>query len=281
MRVRSPGVLGDMSRFVRRARAWQRPVALVALVLGVAGCGERAAEPQRAAGQPAALRVVGTTTPSLDVPSYETRGAYPHVADGHMSLTAVNAALTRAVRSEQRDFARVARDQQKEVPPVGGPGLFATNLERSVLSASSVVVSALMPLTERFPGGNEGQTWLAATVRVPSGERVSIGDLFTDRARGLRALAAEVRTRLLASNSCIRQSVDDLPVLARGFAPTGTNYRHFALTADGLVIGFPTSQVGFPPCNRVRTTVPYAKLRAVLSPLAKRLVAGVRRPSSR
>ncbi|MEA2130989.1 MAG: hypothetical protein QOJ29_5458 [Thermoleophilaceae bacterium] len=264
-----------MNRFVHTLSL---PVALVALMLGVAGRGATAAEPQRAAGQPVALRVIEATTPRLAVPNYETRGSYPQVAGGHTSLTAVNAALTRALRSEQRRYARVARDEQREVSPVGGPGLFSTNLKRSVLSASSVVVSGLIPLTERFPGGNEGQTWLAVTVRVPSGARVSISDLFNDRARGLRALAAAVRTRLPAGNSCIRKSLKALPTMARGFAPTKVNYRYFALQTSGLVIGFPVSQVGFPPCSRVSTTVPYATLRAELSPLAKRLIAGVRQP---
>jgi hypothetical protein len=140
------------------------------------------------------------------------------------------------------------------------------------------VVSALIPLTERFPGGNEGQTWLAVTVRAPSGAPVSIGQLFEDGARALRALAATVRTQLVAGNSCIRQSLEDLPALAQGFAPTSANYHDFALTPKGLVVGLRTSQVGFPTCNRVSTTVPYATLRAELSPLAKRLIAGLRQP---
>jgi hypothetical protein len=254
------------------------PVALVASMLGMAGCGATTAGPQRAAGRPVALRVVAAPTPRLAVPNYETRGSYPQVAGGPASLTAVNAALTRALRREQRRYARVARDQQKEVPAVGGPGLFATNLERGVVSASSVVVSALIPLTERFPGGNEGQTWLAVTVRAPSGAPVLISHLFKDRARGLRALARAVRAQLVAGNSCIRQSLEDLPVLARGFAPTSANYQSFALTAKGLLIGLRTSQVGFPTCNRVRTTVPYATLRAELSPLAMKLIAGLRQP---
>jgi hypothetical protein len=256
-------------------------------MLGIAGCGAKAAEPQRAAprasGQPVALRVTEAPTPEFAVPNYRTRGTYPQVAGGRTSLAAVNAALTDAVRSEQHAYARLVRENQQYFPPQGGPGLFATNFRArsSVISASSVVVSTLIPLTELFPSGNDGEGWLSATVRVPSGERVSIGDLFSDRARGLRALAAEVRTRLLAGNSCIRRSVDDLPMWADGFAATTTNYRYFALTAVGLVVGFPVAQVGFPPCNRVRATVPYATLRAVLSPLAKRLVAGVRRPSGR
>jgi hypothetical protein len=262
--------------------------AVAALMLGATACGATTSEPQRAvppaSGRPVALRVTEAPTPKLAVPNYRTRGTYPQVAGGRTSLAAVNAALTDVVRSEQRRYARIARQNQENFPPPpqSGPGLFATNFRArsSVISASSVVVSTLIPLTRLLPSGNDGDTWLSATIRVPSGTAVSVGDLFAVRSRGLRALAAAVRGQVIASNSCVKQSIDDLPMLARGFAPTRSNYQYFALTARGMVIGLTQAQVSFPPCNRVRTTVPYSKLRANLSPLAKKLIAGVRPPRS-
>jgi hypothetical protein len=258
------------------------PLMLTALLFSVTGCGEATSQPQRAPttgpGRPVALRITGVPIPKLDVPKYITRGTYPQITDGHTPLAKVNAALTNVVRFEQRRYARVVRKNQKYFPPLDDQGLFATNLRSGVTSASSVVVSTLIPLTRRFPSGTGGQVWLSATIRVPSGKSVSVGDLFADRSHGLRALAAAVRRQVVASNSCIRQSIDELPEYASGFAPTTSNYQHFALTAAGLVIGLQGAQVSSPACNRVRTTVSYARLRTQLSPLAKKLIGGVRRP---
>jgi hypothetical protein len=255
---------------------------LVASMFGVAGCGATSLRPQHAtttgSGRPVALRVTQAPMPKLAVPNYETRGTYPQVTDDRTPLAKVNTALTNVVRSEQRRYARVVRENQKYFSPLNDQGLFATNPRSGVTSASSVVISTLIPLTRRFPGGTGGQVWLSATMRVPSGNSVSVGDLFADRSRGLRALAAAVRRQVVAGNSCIRQSIDVLPEYATGFAPTTSNYRHFALTAGGVVIGLEGAQVGFVACNRVRTTVSYERLRAEFSPLARRLIAGVRQP---
>jgi hypothetical protein len=267
---------------VRLPKELHLPVILMALLVSVTGCGEATSQPQRAPTtgpeRPVALRITEVPIPKLDVPKYITRGTYPQVADGHTPLAKVNAALTNVVRSEQRRYARVVRKSQKDFPPLDDQGLFATNFRSGVASASSVVVSTLIPLTRRFPSGTGGQTWLSATIRVPSGRSVSVGDLFADRSRGLRALAAAVRRQVVAGNSCIRQSIDELPEYASGFAPTTSNYQHFALTASGLAIGLEGAQVGFVACNRVRTTVSYARLRAELSPLARKLIANIRQP---
>jgi hypothetical protein len=159
------------------AREFRRPVVLAALMFGVAGCGATSSQPQLAtttgSGQPVALRVTEVPTPKLAVPKYETRGTYPQVTDGRTPLAAVNAGITAAVRSEQRRYARIVRKQQKNFPPLDDPGVFVTNFRSGVTSASSVVVSTLIPLTRRFPSGTGGQTWLSATIRVPSGKRVS------------------------------------------------------------------------------------------------------------
>src|SRR5437763_11047576 len=102
--------------------------------------------------------------------------------------------------------------------------------------ATSVVVSALIPLDVILPGGHEASSWLSVTVRVPSGSPVHIVDLFGSPSLGLRTLAVVVRKRLVSSNSCVRESLKDdcrySPPLrhARGFYPKATNYRYFALT---------------------------------------------------
>jgi hypothetical protein len=127
-------------------------------------------------------------TPPLPVRRYHTSGTYPQVRD-KVDLEAVNAALREAVLADQRAYTPYAR---KEKPRVvyRETGVYRTAVDRKLVSASTVVVSALMPATrELFPGQHEGDGWLAVTVRVPSGVRVTMSDLFANPDQGLRVLA--------------------------------------------------------------------------------------------
>jgi hypothetical protein len=164
-----------------------------------------------------------------------------------------------------------------------GPNLSNSRLEPHLISASTIVVSALIPTLELFPGGNDGQGFLSLTVRVPSGSPVAIGDLFEQHSHGLRVLAEAFRKRVVATNSCVARDLRS-PVAgdldSRGFAPTASNYRHFALTSRGVAVGFPLGQIAAPVCNSVEATVPYSVLRPYLSELGKELIAGVRAPRS-
>jgi hypothetical protein len=100
---------------------------------------------------------------------------------------------------------------------------------------------------------------------------VSLGDLFTKPADGLRALAAATRERMRSSNRCVR----DLGY--RGaFAPTRRRYRKYALTPGGVAVAFDLAEVASPPCGRVHTTVPYSVVEPYLNELGQELVAGVR-----
>ena len=65
----------------------------------------------------------------------------------------------------------------------------------------------------------------------------------------------------------------------RGFAPRPKHYAHFALTADGIAIGFENDQVGGGSCGAPEVMVPYRVLRTRFSKLGEQLVAGVRRPT--
>ena len=188
------------------------------------------------------LEVTTHRIPAIDAPRVKTRGTYPTVP---RRLDAVNAQLLAVVRAEERRYARSVRTYH-------GP-----------------------------PGTGDGQQWLAVTVRVPSGKRVTIEELFAEPKKGLAALAEEARSRLVAANDCVKRSQDD-PIVGdlnrKGFAPTARHYRHFALTAGGLAVGFDLGDVAGIPCGRVRVTVPYDPLRPLLSSLGNRLVDGVRAP---
>jgi hypothetical protein len=199
-----------------------------------------------------------------------------------MSLAAVNATLLRAVLDDQRRYARLAVKAESQIPKSvlqQYPGIYETSPQRKLTSASTVVVSSLIPVVQLFPGGNDGSTWISATVEVPSGSAVTISQLFANPAAGLRGLATAVLGRLTAENGCARRSLRD-PVVgkiyARGLSPVGSHYRYFALTPTGLGIGFANGEVAAAACGRVEITIPYAAVRGMLGVLGARLIAGVR-----
>jgi hypothetical protein len=267
----------------------------VILVIGVIGCGEESVgDPGRpgvaAVNRVTPLRVVESPTPPLRVPNYRTSGTYPQVASNRVELKPVNRALRNAVLRAQREYGElVRRTWGSSMPELFQPnyrysGEYRTLRPLKLISASTVVVSVLVPIRRRAPGGTGGATWLSITVQVPSGAPVGIRDLFAEPSRGLQALATAVRKKVLSTNSCIQASFTDpvgAELNARGFAPTPRNYRYFALAPTGLAVGFPQDQVGGSSCSRVEATVPYAVVRRHLSPLGRKLVAGVRAPGRR
>jgi hypothetical protein len=222
-----------------------------------------------------ALFVSRAKTPPLRIPAMNTKGTYPQVSRVGFNLRTVNAVLRRAVLDDERRFARII----PKVDPKTAPGLYETSVELGLISASTVVVSVLMPSLQLFPAGNDGDRWLSINVDVATGRRVSIAALFTDPSQGLRAIATDARKRLPRANACVRQSLtDSTHGRSRGFDPTITNYRNFALLPDGLAIGFPLGQVSDPLCSSAEITVPYSVVRPYLNALGHTLILGVRRP---
>jgi len=222
-------------------------------------------------GQPtkaAALRVVTTPIPRLDVPRYDTSGVFPQVRGSSLDLRAVNAGLRGAVVSDQRAYAPSAR-RYAQIAAKRYRGVYTTRVDRRLVSASTTVVSALLPLTRLYPGGSDGRGWLAVTLQVPSGRRVTLTSLFANRVEGIRVLAAAWKARIRRTRNapCVRiyQSV---------YAPTAQNYRFFALTPVGVAVG--AWEVG--PCSGLLATVPYRILRPHLSRFGATLVDGVRSP---
>jgi hypothetical protein len=188
----------------------------------------------------------------------------------NLDLHRVNAALRRAITIDQKRYLPFARDAVRVKNNYRG--LYEISVERPLLSASSVVVSALMPATELYPGGSQGKGWLATTVLVPSGKQVNINDLFVNPARALPVLANAWKNQLRRTNAdaweCVADHLGD-------YAPTASNYQYFALTQRGLAVGFWQE----PACNRLRAVIPYSTLRPHLNSLGSKLVAGVRAPA--
>jgi hypothetical protein len=215
-----------------------------------------------------ALRVIEARTPPLRVPRYDTRGTYLQVRGSGLDLRAVNSTLRAALFADQKAYAPYAR-REKPGTVYRAHGVYRTAVDRKYLSASTALVSALMPLTrEPFPGQHEGDGWLAITVQVPSGKRVRISDLFTNPKRGLHALAAawKAQIRRTSGAPCLRIYRDH-------YRATAANYRAFALTPRGLAVG----SWELAACYRLVATVRYGLLRPYLTKTGAELIKGVRR----
>src|SRR5262249_59979869 len=102
-----------------------------------------------------------------------------------------------------------------------------------------------------------------------SGMRGTFDDVFSDPAAARRVIAPLAVARLRATVKCVR---DLPPSYARGLRVKAANYRQFALLPGGLTFGFSGTQT---LCGRQVAVVPYAKVQALLTPLGRRLVAGV------
>ena len=211
------------------------------------------------------LTLVSATTPCLPVQGYLTSGAYPNVLGGSMRVARTNIALRRAVVTDERTYASSARQHSFR----SSNGIYRTSVDQGLTSASTVVVSALIPVLKLYPGGNDGQTWISATVDVRSGKAVSLPQLLANPQLALPVLASDWKAGL--RNSLLWPFVVDDPA---SFTPSFAHYRYFALTPTGLAFGFAQEPAG----SRIEAVIPYRLVRPYLSPLGKRLVAGVRRP---
>jgi hypothetical protein len=223
------------------------------------------------------LTVREQQTPALSPCHFVTSGTYPQVSSRGLDLRAVNATLRDAVIDDERAFVG---------PPSCRPthmvkGTYRTLPRRSLMSASTRVVSFLIPLLGLVGGGNEGQRWISVTARVPSGARVSFLDLLGNH-DALEPVAAVIRRGTLRDNVCVRNAValpgGDGRRYADGLAPVAENFKDFGLTPAGLSIGFPNDDVTGAVCGRIEVTVPYQLIEPYLSSLERELVAAVRPP---
>lgn len=267
----------------------KRRVPVMFLMVAATACGSsstagRVTSSPASSSAVAALTVTEVALPQFPVPNYRTDGKFPRVNGTGVSLTAVNIGLNTALERDQQQYAVLAR-QEEATDPVpmdpSDPGVYGMYPDPKLISASSVVVSALVHDTELFPGGTDSNGWLGVTVRVPTGSPVTINQIL-DGQPGLGALAAAAKASVLRANTCVRAGVEDPTVgalNAAGFEPTAQNYGAYALMPGGIAVGFRDEQVGAPVCGSPDVVVPYAVVEPYLSALGKKLVAGVRAPN--
>ncbi len=255
-------------------------ITIVLICIALSGCSESKKHPVRlfrTKGTP--LYITNVPTPTFEVPNYQTIGTYPQFYRQGVNLTKVNLALQNLILNNQRQFSVYAK--QHLGFPGSGSGTYETTMEGSFISASSVLVSVLIPDLELYPAGNDGAIWLSATILVPSGKTIQLSDIFTNPEQGIKQLAQLAKTKLIAANSCVKESLAN-PIngrdFATGFSPTKQNYQFFALTTNGVAIGFPLGQVGFPVCYRQEVTIPYSAITTYLNKLGLELAGAVRAP---
>lgn len=214
------------------------------------------------------LAVVRAATPCVPVQGYVTSGDYPNLRGDSWRRARANIELRRVVIADQRRFAAGAKGRAADP---NAHGIYETAIDQRLISASTVVVSALIPALELHPGGNDGQTWISATIDVRSGKPVSLRDLLASPRLALPPLVREWKARL-GSSTLSGYVTEDL----ERYTPTLAHYRYFALTPKGLAFGQPQEPAG----SRFAGVIPYRLVRPYLSPLGRRLVSGVRRPRS-
>ena len=207
-----------------------------------------------------------------------THGTYLQVS-GVDHLEAVNAALRQLIIDDQaRDRINFAPLTPAATTPPGeygsGPG------KQPTISATSMIVSVLLGTEVVPPDGEWHDSWVSATLLVPSAHPVLLASLFTDSSLGLAAVAAAAKQYLLTNVPCAAEALADPgggDVAAAGLDPgTPENHRHFAMVRAGLVIGFEQEQVGPHACGNFTATVAWSTIRSLLSPVGTWLVDRLR-----
>jgi hypothetical protein len=235
-----------------------------------------------------ALEVEEVALPPLGVPHYESSGTYLRVSSPSISLRVVNKVLQSSALADEKDYAALALRYERQLGkalPVEF-GRYLVMPQKGLVSASSVVVSALIPVEEAYPAGVVDELWQSQTVESASGRAVAgLQALFSNPKRALSVVADRVYREVVTGKSgtdlCVQQ-VEGHHV-TRGpppgaFAPTAADYRYFALTPSGVAIGIPQGAVASDACGRVEVTIPYLTLQPYFNSLGRLLVSGVRRP---
>ncbi len=225
------------------------------------------------------LTVSRSAVPGVGLSYIQTSGSLPQVS-GRTGLTGVNRVLRNLVVSDLERFRAEAVTGWAYLPPIDrtNVGYYETSVNRRFVSASTSVVSVLLPVTDEFPLGITSEFWLSRTIDVQSARWVSLGDMFTNRASGLRAVARLAERKILAPGTCARLTSAGLnrPIYSSGWSPVASNYKTFALTANGITIGFDQGAVAAEGCGSVEVLVPYKPVLPHMNAYGKRLVSGVR-----
>jgi hypothetical protein len=197
-------------------------------------------------------------------------GVYPNISGNSPLAARLNRTLDRKATLDEK--ALLGRG----CPRVDVPSAyFRTFVDPHQLSASDVVVSVLMHADSVPPGATFSYDWASVTIDVSTNRLVSLPELFQHPGLGLSTVGNSIRRDIEQRSACVRRFPN-----ARGFQPRESNFRYFALTPAGLLIGLSAGAVGPRVCGWFSAAIPYSVLRKELSPEGARLIAGVRKPRS-
>lgn len=219
-----------------------------------------------------ALQYEPVVVPTMSA-EFNPTGTYPQIT-GQRGLEKVNAAIRDAIVADQNRLWE-RRDTYAEYAK-GEKGDYFILDEGRYVSASSAIVSILLPVNQSLPGSRHSSSWVSVTVVVPSGDRVELTDLLLDPVKGLDFVArATIEHYLADSESCVYANmISGGPI--SGLDPTIDNYGRFALMPSGLVIGFEAGQIAGMACGSQVATIEWRDLEPYLSERGASLVSALR-----
>ena len=269
------------------ARRWGAAAAIIAILLAITAfvvrarfSGSPATQPRAAtsisqgheptAAPIQALKITFPKTPPYG-PGYDTSGTYVQVS-GIDGLAPVNAALRSLLVSAGADDT---------APPTAGVGngVYDTDGAKGFTSASTAVVSTMFLTNLIAPGGNDGQDWVSATLLVTSATPVQLAGLFTDYPKALAKISEIAKKHFTGTDECVQSVINDPimgPHVLDGLDPDPKNYHNFALTPDGLVLGFGQGQIGIEACGADYIVIPWSAVRSLMTPASRTLIPELR-----
>ena len=145
------------------------------------------------------------------------------------------------------------------------------------------MVSTMFDSLKLYPGGNDGSGWTYFTAAVPEGVPLELIDLLADKTVGLKVISTYLKNDLRGRNDCIASAYHDTGPLGdlrrataeKGFSPMAQNYKPYALTKNGLDIGFGQAQLAAEACGTIRGTVPWSMALPLFNAMGRHLVAGL------
>jgi hypothetical protein len=192
-----------------------------------------------------------------------------------------NLVIENAIRYNQGAFLSSVVRSLRAHPPAGlvpgVPAYYELHPNRNLVSASSTVVSELLPAEMTVPGGMDGGTYVGVTVDVDSGQPVVLADLLM--ADGTSTLVAKAASTGARTNGCLGRARPDLTLrLIRSAIGDGKGFNSFVLLPAGIVLGFAQGEIALNDCGPIDLMIPYRTVLGAFSPLGRLLVSGVRNP---
>lgn len=225
--------------------------------------------------------------------NFYTDGQYP-IFSGAAGLNKPNEAIKKLFLQSEEQSRTAAKDilqrAGKTVDDIDPKSAqyngyrYVIYLGKSTISASSKIISVLAP-TILAAGGVNNESWLSETLTVPSASTIELVDLFNEPREAMKA----IRSIVIKANPCDLSRKEREKYFESGFSAalsidkskttkhttaytTPVAYRHFALTPQGLHIGFDRYQIGYGVCGGPSVTISWPELSSYLNDNGKEII---------